>query len=661
MKKFIIVILLVFANHFYAQKYELGEVTKEELLEKKHPADTSAVAAILFKKAKTTFTLSDEDGFFCNTEFLIKIKIYKKQGLDWANFEIPFYVGFDEVNDEMVTVSKAFTYNLVDGKIEKTKVTSEGKYVEKLNELWKTKLITFPNVKEGSIIELKYTIKSGYLTTLPEFKFQYDIPVNFMEYITKIPEFYIYKPMVTGNLDIQFKEKMEETSANFNERVGLAKQSRTISFRQIVSTYSMKDVPSFQKEDFVNSDNYCGKIEHELQIIRMPNEQPKKIATDWESVTKSIYNDSNFGKELNKNAYFSTTIDKIVEQTDTDEVKIKKVFNYIKGSMNWDGKNGYMTRKGVEVAFKEKTGNVAEINLMLTAMLRLAGLDAKPVLISTRENGLVLFPNRTKFNYLITAVVLDKKTILLDATNKNSTLNILPIRALNWYGRMINGDGTSSEVYLMPEFISTQNIKLNATVKPDGIIEGTVTEQYNDYNALYYRERYGKMATESYLEILEKNKKNTEISDFSVVGTNEIGKPIVETYSFKNTNAVEIIGNKMFFSPLLFYVQNENPFKSETREFPVDFIFPNSDEYKINITIPQGFVIESLPTNNQLNMKDNLVTVDYQVNAKNNTIQLTMFLSINSAIVSPDYYQELKSIFNDIVKKENEKIVLKKI
>ena len=377
-------------------------------------------------------------------------------------------------------------------------------------------------------------------------------------------------------------------------------------------------------EDFVNSDVFCGKIENELQIIRMPNEEPKKIATDWESVTKSIYSDSNFGKELNKNAYFSTIIDKIVEQTDTDEVKIKKVFNYIKGSMNWDGKKGYMTRKGVELAFKEKTGNVAEINLMLTSMLRLAGLDAKPVLISTRENGLVLFPNRTKFNYLITAVVLGGKTILLDATNKNGTPNLLPTRALNWFGRMINGDGTSSEVDLMPEFISTQNIKLNAIIKSDGVIEGSVTEQYDDYNALYYRERYGKMATDSYLEVLEKDKKNTEINDFSVVGTNEIGKPIIESYSFKNANIVEIIGNKMFFSPLLFYVQNENPFKSETREFPVDFIFPNSDEYEINITIPQGFEIESLPTSNQLNMKDDLVTVDYKVNVKNNAIQLKM-------------------------------------
>jgi hypothetical protein len=55
-------------------------------------------------------------------------------------------------------------------------------------------------------------------------------------------------------------------------------------------------------------------------------------------------------------------------------------------------------------AYKDKTGNVAEINLMLTAMLRYAGLNANPVLVSTRSNGIAMFPNRTAFNYVIAAV-----------------------------------------------------------------------------------------------------------------------------------------------------------------------------------------------------------------------------------------------------------------
>ena len=46
-----------------AQKYELGEVTKQDLEEKVHPQDPSAPAAILFSKGHTYFTFSDSEGF----------------------------------------------------------------------------------------------------------------------------------------------------------------------------------------------------------------------------------------------------------------------------------------------------------------------------------------------------------------------------------------------------------------------------------------------------------------------------------------------------------------------------------------------------------------------------------------------------------------------
>ena len=72
------------------------------------------------------------------TRVRTKIKIYKKEGYDWANYIVPYHiVGGVE---ESVTFSDAVTYNLVDGKIEKTKLKSNGEFVEKLNKFWKYKL-----------------------------------------------------------------------------------------------------------------------------------------------------------------------------------------------------------------------------------------------------------------------------------------------------------------------------------------------------------------------------------------------------------------------------------------------------------------------------------------------------------------------------------------
>lgn len=645
-----------------AQKTELGNVTKEELLQKNHPTDTSAVAAVLFKKAKTKFVYSDTEGFSSQTEFSVKIKIFKKEGLRWANFEIPYYIGYENLEDEVVQISKAFSYNLEKGSIQKTKVDGGGKFVDKVNEFWKTMIVTFPDVKVGSIIELKYVLKSQNLSVLPEFKFQYDIPVDYMEYITEIPEFYIYQVMVSGKLKVDVKEEVNYGHQEYQVKVDKSMISESMSYKQIVTKYSLKNIKALKEEEYVNNmENYYGKLEQELQMIRMPNQEPKKISTDWESLTQTIYKDERFGKELNKNDFLVNDLSRIVKESDTDQEKIDKIFTFIKTRMNWNGKYGYFTQKGVQTAYLEKTGNIAEINLILTSMLRLAGFNSNTILISSRENGLVLFPNRTKYNYVLSSVVLGEKTLLLDATSKNSTPNLLPIRDLNWYGRMIKGDGTSSEIELMPSYLSNKVTTILATILPDGTVEGKIREQHYDYKAEEFREKFGRIAQESYLEMLEKKHNNTEISGYSVTAVDSDERLITENYSFKNDNSIENIGDKLYFSPLLFFASTQNPFKQENREYPVDFIYPQSNEFKISLNLPENYTVESLPKTSTIAMKDNLIILSYSLATSNSRIQFSMKFNINTSIVLPENYNELKAIINDIIAKENEKIILKKI
>lgn len=655
-------LVLILGVNFYGQKNELGSVTKDELLQKRHPTDTSAVAAIAFKKGKTKFVYNDEKGFSSHTEFIIKIKIFKKEGLGWANFQIPYYIGDKNLDDEIVEISKAYTYNLEGTTIEKTKVDGGGKFVNKINEFWKTIVVTFPNVKVGSIIEMKCVLKSPNLSVLPEFKFQYDIPVDYMEYITEIPEFFIYQVILSGKLKVDMKEEINYGYQDYEVKLDKAKVSESMSYKQIVTKYSQKNIKALIEEDYVtNMENYYGKLEQELQMIRYPNQEPKKIADDWESLTKTIYKDKNFGKELNKNSYLVSDLSRLIKDSDSDQEKVDKIFHYIKTRMTWNEKYGYYTDKGVEQAYKYQTGNIAEINMILTAMLRLAGLNSYSILTSSRENGIVAFPNQSKYNYLLSSVILNDKTILLDATSKNATTNLLPIRDLNWYGRMIKGDGSSSEIELMPSFLSNKTTTFLATISPNGTIEGKIREQHYDYKAIDFKEKYGKVAPESYLEMLEKKRNNSELFDYSVSGVDGDNRQITENYSFKNDNSVEVIGDKMFFSPLLFFASSSNPFKQENREYPIDFIFPQSNEYKVSINIPESYAIESVPKETIIALKDNLIILSYSIATTENRIQFSMKFNINTAIMLPERYNELKTLFSDIILKENEKIVLKKI
>lgn len=643
----------------FGQKIELDRVTKEELLERQCKNDTSAPAAFLFKKAKTTFKYYLKEGFVSFTEFQIKLKIYKKDGLKWANFRMPYYVGYEKLNEESIRIESAFTYNLENDKIVKSKVTSEGKFQEQVNEYWKVKSLSFPNVREGSIIELKYILKTENISTLPDFQFQYDIPVNNVEYLSEIPEFYIYKGIKKGFVDIQKEEKIESTSQSYEDEHNLTTH---LSYNQIRTKYTTKNVPAIKEESYINNiDNYLGKIEHELQIIRMPDEEPKQLSSSWEAVAKSIYEDPDFNLAISKFDYFSNDIKAIINATSSPEDRTKKIFNFVKKRMNWNEKYGYYPRRKMEVAYAEKVGNVGEINLMLVSMLRMAGVDANPVLVSTRDNGFALFPNKTLFNYIIVAAQIEDKMILMDATDKFSDLNRLPIRALNWEGRLIRKDGTNAEINLMPNSNSKMTINVMGSINGQGEISGKIRNQYFDYNALVFREKYNGIAKDSYIEQLEKKNQGLEIGEYDVQNDIDLDLPITENYSFKTSNSVEVIGDKMYVAPFLFFATIENPFKQETREYPVDFIFPNQDKFIINLNLPEGFTAETIPAPKAVAMPDDIGKFKYNISTNGNQIQLLYTLDINKSIIGSEYYDALKKFFKEIVDKQTEKIVLKKV
>lgn len=641
------------------QKMELDKVTKDELLQKKHPLDTTASAAFLFKKANTKFKYDRNEGFISYTEFQIKLKIYKKEGLSWANFRIPYYVGYENYNDEQVKIASAITYNLENDKIVKSKITSEGKFVDQVNEYWKVKSITLPNVKVGSVVELKYELKTEYMWTLPDFQYQYEIPVDNVEYITEIPEYYIYKGIQKGFVDVTKEEKLESTTQSFDDEY---QRTGNISFLQVKTKYTAKNVPAIKEESYVNNiENYKGKIVHELQIVRMPERDVKQIATTWEAVAKTIFEEKDFNEAISRFDYFANDAKSTINGITSIEERAKKVFRFVKNSMNWNGKYGYYPRRKMDVAYSEKVGNVAEINLMLVSMLRMCGVDANPVLVSTRDNGFATFPNKTLFNYVIAVATIDGNTILMDATDKLSDLNMLPIRALNWQGRMIKKDGTSAEINLMPQSNSKETINVMANVNLQGEISGKVRKQYTDYHALVFRDKYNGVAKESYIEKKEKENPGLEITEYDVQNSLDLNLPIIENYGFSATNCVEIIGDKMYLSPLLYFALYTNPFKQEKREYPVDFVYPNQQKFNINLTIPDGYAIEMLPQPKAVAMPENLGNFKYNITQNGKQIQLLYTRDINQAVIAPEYYEALKNFFKQIVEKQTEKIVLKKV
>ncbi|WGH74073.1 transglutaminase domain-containing protein [Tenacibaculum tangerinum] len=386
----------------------------------------------------------------------------------------------------------------------------------------------------------------------------------------------------------------------------------------------------------------------------------KNYSSTWEGVCKTIYKSSSFGSELEKSNYYKNDLETILSSAKNDYEKTAFIFEFVKSKIKWNGFYSKYTDKGVKKAYKEGAGNAAEINLILTSMLRSAGINANPVLVSTKNNGIPLFPTLDGFNYVISKVDFsDGNYIILDATEKYATANILPYRTLNWYGREVFKNGDSKQVKLTPNSLTEDVNFLFVKIDEMGDVSGMFRKSLTDHNAMFYRQKNNVKKEEDVITSTEE-KYGIEIENFKVLNAKNISKPIMQTVKFTGEDLIEEINGKLYFSPLLFLAKNENPFKSGERNFPVDFGMPWKDKYSASITIPDGYTVESYPEELAIGLPENMGVFQYKVVLKENKINLSSTTQINSSIIPPNYYSAIKEFYKQLVEKQTEKIILVK-
>jgi len=438
--------------------------------------------------------------------------------------------------------------------------------------------------------------------------------------------------------------------------------SSDIDFTKYISSYDLENIPALKEEPYVNNiDNYRSSVKYELSYTKFPDGSLKYYSTTWEDVVKTIYKSPDFGGELDKSGYFDDDINTLISSISDPIKRVELIYNFVKAKVKWNGYYSKFADDGVRKAYKEQTGNVAEINLMLTSMLRYAGLNANPVLVSTRGNGVPLFPTIDGYNYVISSVQVGDSIFLLDATTEFGIPNVLPLRTLNWEGRIIEKDGSSTTISLYPNQQSKNTMTLLINLQDNGDIEGKYRSSKTSHNALLYRKKFNKSNEDNYIEKLENEYDGLQISNFKVTNAFDLSKPVLESYEFLKESQADVIGDNIYFSPLFFFRTIENPFKLEKREFPVDFGYPSSTAYRVTINLPDGYQVETLPESKVLQLADNLGSFSFNIVAKDSAIQILVSTELNSSIISPIYYDSLKEYFKQFIEKENEKVVLKKV
>jgi hypothetical protein len=420
-------------------------------------------------------------------------------------------------------------------------------------------------------------------------------------------------------------------------------------------------VPALKKEAYVsNIENYRSAFMFEIISIKSPN-YSENLARTWEDVAKIIHKNIRFGKQLERNNYFESELDELLETEKDSEDLISVILAFAKKKVKWNKRLGVLTDNGTRKAYLDGVGNVADINLMLVSMLRHAGIEAYPVVTSTRDNGIPLFPTLEGLNYVIVAVKDKEDYILLDATESYSAANILPERVLNWEGRLITKAGDFVKIDLMPKKISATSVFMKISLNKDRSVNGMVQERFSNQSALRLRKDYYASDRELYIAELEEKLNDIEISNFQLMDNDNLLIPVVRSYKFYREDMVGKAMNELYFRPLFYLVSSENPFKSEMRDYPVDFTYPWHYQFNVNIEIPEGYEVKTLPESKTLSIPNGFGSFKYNISSKGQLVSLICTISINAAVIEPALYPNLKEFYKEMLEKQTALVVLKKI
>lgn len=646
----LIILLLLVSVSVSAQNFKFGKVSEEEVLEKEHPLDKNANAAVLYKYRRTYYSFNPTTGFQLVTNIHERIKIYNKEGFDWATKKIRVYDA-GGADHENVSRIKAYTYNIVDGKLVDEKLDKDQVIEEKTSKFRHTTKFTMPAVKEGSVIEYEYSIYSPFLTSIDDYVLQYTIPINKLDAKFTAPEFFIFGKYMNTRAPYFVKINESQNTFHYNN----------LDFLQNEYSIEEENIPALKEEPHVDYlQNYAAVLKWELQMTKFPNEPLENYSTTWEGVAKSIYNDVGLRSELNRTGFFEEEVDKLVAGVSDPVIKTAKIYNYVKTHIKWNEYVGFLPDNGTKKAFKEGVGNVADINLLLTAMLRYAKIDANPVLLSTPDNGIPLFPTRNGFNYVITNVQLpDNSVILLDASDRSAGIGELPSRARNWQGRVIKEDGVSAWVDLNPKFRSGIRNRIDIQFK-EGKIDGRHIKRLTGLHAKNYRSSHIDDSAEDFQKELQENLTNTTIAEVKIENLKNVGDDIQENYRFQSNN-MEVIGDKIYFKPLLFDALSENPFKADERMYPIFFNFPSDEQNLVNIKVPEGYEVVSVPESLIFKLNDNSGEFRFIVTNSDKFIRIDSEVILNKTVFPNTDFEYLKKFYNSIVEKQNESIVLGKV
>jgi len=631
-----------------------GNVKVSDFSPQYYPVDSSAGAVYLFDAGTSHFEGDKRNVFSVIYERHARIRVLKKSAFDIATIKFNVY-DHDFWHEQEIKKIEVVTYNLENGHIVSTELDQGSVFKERNGDNVNQKF-TFPNIKEGCIIEFDYIISSPGIRYLFPWRFQGEYPRLWTEYAVKVPQFYHFVLLKRGFLSFDID------SINIAYKKYRSLDFFTIDADEVQHTWAIKNAPALKEEsNTTTTDNYVSKIEFQLVSVNYPNQTVDTAMYNWGETSKRLMNNNNFGKQLgDDNKWLKDDISEAGNAPAASLPMARAIFNYVKHNYSCTDSAGLYLSQDLKKTYRDRKGNVADINILLAAMLKNNGFHVNPVILSTRSNGIANsdYPILRQYNYTLVQVLINDTLFLLDASNGLLGFGVLSGECYNGNAIVVSEDDPGIVNLSADSLKESKLTSVFLTNTDNGLSGGSVSTLSNMSSFSLRKNLAAKGGANGYFNDLKKNIPfDINISNTSIDSLTDPDHPVTIKYDLDFKPAGDII----YFAPLIAEALKENPFKAANRLYPVERPYCEDNTFTLNMEIPRGYKVEEIPRSAKVMLNENDGIFEYIIAANASRIQLRCRVVIKKANFLPDDYQNLRDFFAFIVKKEAEEIVFKKL
>jgi hypothetical protein len=618
-------------------------ISPDELKITSEPLAPGAPAIILYRQVDR-----DDNTRTSHEDDYLRIKVLTEEGRKYANVEIPFLKGQQDVVGVHARTIRPDGSIVEFGGQAFDKELVKGRGVKYL-----AKTFTLPEVQVGSIIEYSYTIDLGEYMLFDSHWILSD------ELFTKKAKFSLKPYQGNGYEVFQLRWSWQ----------GLTPDAQPKQGPDRIVRMEAANIPAFVTEEYMPPPN---EFKSRVDFIYTRDIMSRQKDDFWRQTGKQWngYLESFIGKRK----AMEQAVAQIISPTDPDDVKLRKIYDRVQQIRNttFEVEKSEQEKKrekqkwdeNVEDVWKRGYGNGAQITWLFLGLARAAGFEAYGCWVSDR--GEYFFNPVTmqsaKLNSNVVLVKLKGKDLYFDPGAAFAPFGLLPWSETGVQGMRLDKDGGTWIKTTLPEPAESRIERVGKLRLTDtGDLEGKLTVTYVGLEAMHLRVEERHADEVSRKKALEES----ATSQIAVTAEAELTNkpdwtssetPLVAEFDLKIPGWASNAGRRVLLPAAIFTAGEKGVFEHANRVQPIYFEYPYQKMDDVTIELPPGWKVSSVPPAQQLDLK--LVVYNAKVEQGTGTLRLTRKLTIDALLLEPKYYTSLRNFFQAVRTSDGVQVVV---